>query len=1124
MAQENQKDTRARARLEAQPLRWLEGKGDAESVRDERTEEQKNAMQRVHEIFLDIANQPFCAAGPPSGVDFYLPRIDPKRLNHAVLLDGKRGSGKTALMLTLLDAWSRDTRYRLGGVPSKLCEGVFKPVADLEARLIVPVGLIDLQPLPESTSLIMHLAGQLYRVVEGLEPDSSRSGGGRESAAWHAGAEEEILKSKAAWNRFLRAAAAGWDGNRLQRATNLDPESYAVEFEQTERQRLDVVSSFRAFMDALVSDYEGLRAPQNLKPPLFVISVDDGDMNVSRVVELLDLVRTLWHPRVVFLLTGDSELFQAALDVAEVGRLMAPVRGIGLLQSTIEKPQETALKVATDIYNKAIPKGHRIRLHVPSLHERMELLRDVLATLPAPDRIPQLENMYAYFRAREQAQLLLPSRLRDLIDLKQAFSGLPHKLGTARSPHDETTQKTLQILLGFDLSPTDREARSLAEKGIGAYVQLAPPGLPKWDDFPGKQAFLFPPGASQQIRIKRPLLLFENQDRITSAKILIARDYDPAYPSIENTSFHTSELVSGIVHVLPDRISWVLEWPVPHAPSSLAFDIYALKWCAAFDAYQSTLGGKTVQQDEMASEVARLYLHLMLSSASSPKLSDIEQYRNPGERFRSTIPSWKELAAQIAELAVNNKSPDDTDIRSRWIAAALLAAPEYGLPATVANDWLSVWKTEFEKRGIWPQIQSRMAIRRRHQLAKLLKKHAALDSDAEQNAVERRRKLIDRKRPEHRWQMEVEPEAQKSTKALPAPEEPAEKLIKVLKSIQKIAQRLLPSQERILRRADPHLIQTWLSHVSRFERTRDAHKIVIHALWKCAVEEGFAPELGNVPNSITKGFLNQVFDDLEKKLNKEPWQFHVVPSSEMPVGTSVKAQQASFRWLKETGFQDTLASALYELAYDVMDETEDQKQPPHAAWIRWWLAGGGQFNGQLFPWPTLEWPLYCEAHQAATAWNNLLEQAAKDYALRPSPYQTADSLAYAFIRMQIDVFHNNVLDEWRPDIDPRNWSVLTANTHFNPEPRFWRQNAFKTFVEHIPLLAAPESGLSREASDAILDGSLNLPKNLLPQALRALRVQRCKDNGISVSILKKIDEAHPDHPWVTRIEKALKSP
>ena len=40
------------------------------------------------------------------------------------------------------------------------------------------------------------------------------------------------------------------------------------------------------------------------KNPCFIIPVDDADMNPERGVELRELLRSLWHPNVIFLLTG----------------------------------------------------------------------------------------------------------------------------------------------------------------------------------------------------------------------------------------------------------------------------------------------------------------------------------------------------------------------------------------------------------------------------------------------------------------------------------------------------------------------------------------------------------------------------------------------------------------------------------------------------------------------------------------------------------------------------------------------------------------------------------------------------------------------------------------------------
>jgi hypothetical protein len=269
---------------------------------------------------------------------------------------------------------------------------------------IIPVGLLDLHPLPPSTNLLFHIIGRFERVVEWLEGDSRAE---RRSAAWQFQGAEGELKSRTRWQSLLRAVAAGWDGNAKARWSRLDLEAYTLELEETERQRLNLVDTFAGFIDALASDFQSWRLgggrPGQVvrderdpagdvldrrragdhnkeKAPLFVLAVDDADMNPERSVELLDTVRMLWHPRVAFILTGDSELFVLGLIEHCLRQLRKPLRK--QLDEGGDAVDAPAIRqLANDIYDKVIPVGHRCTIPSIPRSARLNCLPDLHETL-----------------------------------------------------------------------------------------------------------------------------------------------------------------------------------------------------------------------------------------------------------------------------------------------------------------------------------------------------------------------------------------------------------------------------------------------------------------------------------------------------------------------------------------------------------------------------------------------------------------------------------------------------------------------------------------------------------------------------------------------------------------------
>src|SRR5262249_52709647 len=86
------------------------------------TEQQKRVAAGVHELVQALAAMPHSSESEDSkrsrerstDLDAVLPQIHAERPNNVVLIDGGRGSGKTSVMLTLLDAWSASFRASEG--------------------------------------------------------------------------------------------------------------------------------------------------------------------------------------------------------------------------------------------------------------------------------------------------------------------------------------------------------------------------------------------------------------------------------------------------------------------------------------------------------------------------------------------------------------------------------------------------------------------------------------------------------------------------------------------------------------------------------------------------------------------------------------------------------------------------------------------------------------------------------------------------------------------------------------------------------------------------------------------------------------------------------------------------
>jgi len=262
-------------------------------------------QQRAVSSILKYLDQFVATAPAPTDESATMIRLDLNRPSNVVLIDGERGSGKTETLLTLLAFWAAAFEPKdanLQKIRSSVDEAVTR---EAEPAIGIPVPVLDMQPLPSGTSLLMQLATRLYRLVERqAPPDHAKTKSPPSSDSADTG---QALH--AAWQRLLRAAASADSEGKASR--NLTPEDLADELEWRERERGSLYEAWRAFASLVVQLEIPKLGDQGTRDgvPCLIVSIDDADMNPSRCVELLELVRSLWHPRVVFLLTGHTELF-----------------------------------------------------------------------------------------------------------------------------------------------------------------------------------------------------------------------------------------------------------------------------------------------------------------------------------------------------------------------------------------------------------------------------------------------------------------------------------------------------------------------------------------------------------------------------------------------------------------------------------------------------------------------------------------------------------------------------------------------------------------------------------------------------------------------------------------------
>ncbi|MCK6574630.1 hypothetical protein L6V77_26440 [Myxococcota bacterium] len=221
------------------------------------------------------------------------------RRSRIAFLSGHRGTGKTTAMLSLRQ------RYRERAQMTRS-----DPIYWLRP--------IDMDPAPKGTNA---LAALLCRVEEVL----TRKAGGRPDASSHsdrspamrAEPHGETLRPRTPQLDLLASRVVyGFSDPSADRAVHLEPELLATEVLDHERHRLHAHKRLNCVLTEVAEALDPMRRPAG--KALFVLPIDDFDLDPERSVDLLQFLRTVTVPRLFVFALGDVDLLYS--------RFLAPAR------------------------------------------------------------------------------------------------------------------------------------------------------------------------------------------------------------------------------------------------------------------------------------------------------------------------------------------------------------------------------------------------------------------------------------------------------------------------------------------------------------------------------------------------------------------------------------------------------------------------------------------------------------------------------------------------------------------------------------------------------------------------------------------------------------------------------
>lgn len=254
---------------------------------------------RLHEAKdIDYRATPECSAREPylASVQIRYPRV--------LLLDGGRGTGKTSILLTLVKRWhgaagvngereeTPNIAYNERISKLRVTDG-WNPSDSKAPTYVRVVRILDFDPLPPEMPLVAGIIEAWRPLAKRCDPPVILKDGDE------CDTEGETLMES--WHKLFRVAAVGW--TEIPKRSGLIEQVLDREEQVQDWQRL--AEHWRKFIDTVIARGKCLKGPDKLPDEtVFVIMIDDVDLQVRRVRELLPALRLLYHPRVFFLVAA----------------------------------------------------------------------------------------------------------------------------------------------------------------------------------------------------------------------------------------------------------------------------------------------------------------------------------------------------------------------------------------------------------------------------------------------------------------------------------------------------------------------------------------------------------------------------------------------------------------------------------------------------------------------------------------------------------------------------------------------------------------------------------------------------------------------------------------------------
>lgn len=278
---------------------------------EELTEQQQRGLEKLLKMLEQAAQHSKDLKNAPHSRK--LPWLNYDKCSQLAFIDGKRGTGKSTLMATLVSLLSGEGFSEanddspIGNQANK--HEVCKLAKSLGKNIII-LEPLDMEPLPNDTPILAAILARLERAVQHY---NDFFGDGRSRGLLDNDLEDD--RDVIRFQQFKAKIARALDGNLEARKGNLDREQYGQAVIEQEDDRLELISNLTEVLNHL-SKAIGRTAKQSGRSGdssdyLFLVPVDDVDLNPERCLELLRLLRTYSPPQIFFLLMGQFDIVES---------------------------------------------------------------------------------------------------------------------------------------------------------------------------------------------------------------------------------------------------------------------------------------------------------------------------------------------------------------------------------------------------------------------------------------------------------------------------------------------------------------------------------------------------------------------------------------------------------------------------------------------------------------------------------------------------------------------------------------------------------------------------------------------------------------------------------------------